>query len=1116
MALLVGELNALVSVDDRAVDPALRRAEQAMRSTGQQMGDDADRAGRRVGERLGEGITRGADGRLRDARGRFLGAGRQAGDGFGEGLGDGAGAGADDAVDAAGSRLERLKTVALGAGVAAGAVLMEGFGQALEQGQITGRLGAQLGATGPEAQRYGHIAGQMYSSAVTEDFQGAADAISATMRAGLLPTGATEAQIQAMSTKVSDLSSTFELDLGQTANAVGQILKTKLAGDGGEALDVLTRGMQTMGPRADDLMDTFNEYSVIFQRLGLSAKSATGLMSQGMKAGARDTDVVADALKEFTIEGVQGSDKIVGGFKAIGLNSGRMVKMIAKGGPSATRALQMTLDTLRAMEDPVKRDAAATALFGTKSEDTQRALLALDPSKAVSSLGQVGGAADQMGNSLRDNAGVQLEQFKRRAMQAIVEVIGGKVVPALSRMFNFVQQHQGAFKVAAAVVAAVLVPALILMGVTATVRSAQVALGWVRAGAASVRGAAVQVGSAARVVGAWLTMAARGTVAFLRIAASATLSAARTAVVWAASAARMTATWLVSIIRTAAVTAGQFVMMAARAIAWAATMAAQWLIAMGPIGWITIAVIGLVALVIANWDRIKAATLVAWDWVVGKLMWAKDALVSVFMNFTLPGLLIKHWSSIKSNAVSWWNGLVSWVKGVPRMLYNAFLNFTLIGLVIKHWNSIKTATVTRAMAMVGWVRGLPGRISGAMGSMGSLLVQKGRNVVQGLWNGISGMGGWLRGRIMGWAKSVIPGPIAKALGIHSPSKVTATQGRWIARGLIDGLTGSSKQVKAASTKLADIVADSMRRGSRRSGALKRISNDSKRLLRLASQRERVATRLKDAQKKLSDLTSSRDKLAADVKKGILDGANITSKGNDGLPVTANSILDGLKQDRAAAERFAKSLAALRKKGVRSDLIAQIAQAGVEQGSSAAAALANANSSQIKAINAEQGKLVTAAGQAGNSAGDAMYGAGIHAAQGLVKGLQSQQRAIEQQMLKIAKGMSKSIRAALGIKSPSRVMALVGQYTAQGLIRGVEGQRSAVNRSMASLVETPAPGSWDMASARARASASQKVVLELRSSGRAEDDYLVERMRRGIRKKGGGDVGFVLGNGKRSA
>jgi hypothetical protein len=200
--------------------------------------------------------------------------------------------------------------------------------------------------------------------------------------------------------------------------------------------------------------------------------------------------------------------------------------------------------------------------------------------------------------------------------------------------------------------------------------------------------------------------------------------------------------------------------------------------------------------------------------------------------------------------------------------------------------------------------------------------------------------------------------------------------------------------------------------------------------------------------------------------------------------------------------------------VRSDLVAQIAQAGVAQGSSAAAALANANSGQVKQINQQQALLVQAAGQAGTTAGDAMYQAGIQAANGLVKGLQKQQKVIESTMVRMAKGLSKAMRKALGIKSPSRVMAVIGQYTAQGLIKGVEGQRAAVNKSMASLVETPAPGSWDMAGARARAAASQRVVLELRSSGRQADDFVMESMRRGVRKKGGGDVGLVIA-GRRS-
>jgi hypothetical protein len=446
VALVVGELTGVITLDDTGVDPALRRAERAMRDTGEQMGDDAERAGQQAGENLGEGIVRGADGRLRNVRGQFVRAVQQAGDdatraaraagedagnALSDGLGDGARQGGDEAVTQAGQGLEKLKTAAAGIGLAAGAALMAAMGQAMEQSRITGRLGAQLGATPAEAQKYGKIAGALYSKAITEDFQSAADAISATMRAGLLPPDATNAQIESMATKVSDLASTFELDLGQAANAVGQILKTGLAKDGGEALDVLTRGLQVMGPRADDIADTFNEYSTIFRQMGISAQDATGLMSQGLKAGARDTDVVADALKEFVLITQAGGEEVDAAFSKIGLSGKEMQAAFTKGGPEAKAALDKVFDGLRQIKDPAERSALALTLFGTKSEDTQKALMALDPSSASEALGEVGGAADRMGDTLRDNAGTRLEAFKRGMQQNLVDFLGGVVVPGL-------------------------------------------------------------------------------------------------------------------------------------------------------------------------------------------------------------------------------------------------------------------------------------------------------------------------------------------------------------------------------------------------------------------------------------------------------------------------------------------------------------------------------------------------------------------------------------------------------------------------------------------------------------------------------------------------------------
>lgn len=320
---------------------------------------------------------------------------------------------------------------ALGAGALTGALLVKGLEQAVDKQKATGKLKAQLGLSVQDAKRAGAAAGKLYGDTVTESVDEAAAAVRATMSAGLAPPKATTRQLAEISTKVQDLQTLFEVDLGQAANAAGQAVKNGLAKNGTEALDVMYRGFQVMGPRADDLADTFNEYSTIFRSLGLDMKTVTGLFSQGMKAGARDTDVVADALKEFQIRTTDGSKASAEGFKLLGMDAEKSTALFAKGGAGAAKGLQGILDKLRNMKDPVDRNAAAVALFGTKAEDMGQALFKLDPSKAVADLGAVGGAAKKAGDDLRNNAGVPFEQFKRRALMAIGDVTAKYVLPRL-------------------------------------------------------------------------------------------------------------------------------------------------------------------------------------------------------------------------------------------------------------------------------------------------------------------------------------------------------------------------------------------------------------------------------------------------------------------------------------------------------------------------------------------------------------------------------------------------------------------------------------------------------------------------------------------------------------
>ncbi|MFG2506734.1 phage tail tape measure protein [Streptomyces rubiginosohelvolus] len=328
-------------------------------------------------------------------------------------------------------------------GVAAGAVLMQGITEAVDKQKATGKLKAQLDLSAADAKKAGAAAGKLYGSTVTESVDEAAAAVRATMSAGLAPPKATTKQLAQISTKVQDLQTLFEVDLGQAANAAGQAVKTGLAKNANEALDIMYRGFQIMGPRADDLADTFNEYSTIFRSLGLDMKTVTGLFSQGMKAGARDTDTVADALKEFQIRATDGSETSADAFEMLGMSATKSTAMFAAGGAGAAKGLQTVLDKLRSMKDPVDRNAAAVGLFGTKAEDLADSLFALDPSKAVADLGKVGGAAKRAGDDLRDNAGARFEAFKRRALMALGDVTTKYVLPPLENFIDFVDTRVG-------------------------------------------------------------------------------------------------------------------------------------------------------------------------------------------------------------------------------------------------------------------------------------------------------------------------------------------------------------------------------------------------------------------------------------------------------------------------------------------------------------------------------------------------------------------------------------------------------------------------------------------------------------------------------------------------
>ena len=75
-----------------------------------------------------------------------------------------------------------------------------------------------------------------------------------------------------------------------------------------------------------------------------------------------------------------------------------------------------------------------------------------------------------------------------------------------------------------------------------------------------------------------------------------------------------------------------------------------------------------------------------------------------------------------------------------------------------------------------------------------MVFEIGKNIVSGIWNGISNMASWLWNRISGWCNSIF-NSIKSFFGIHSPSKLFADDvGKMLGLGVGEGFDDSLNSV----------------------------------------------------------------------------------------------------------------------------------------------------------------------------------------------------------------------------------------------------------------------------------------------------------------------------------
>lgn len=352
----------------------------------------------------------------------------------------------DDAGDdAGGSFLDGLGgkiTAGIAAiGVAGAALLVEGLTSAMDLEATTDKLAAQLGPNNIWAESAGTIAADLYKAGFEGSVAETGEAVRKIIQAGLSP-DLTDEALEGITAKFLTFTDVLDQDMDMTVQAVQSMFTSGIVDSAEEGLDVMTAAIQAGGDKAGDLAETFQEYGTSFRELGLSGADAAGLMVQGLNAGARDADKVADAIKEFGIRAQDGSQTTRDAFKAIGIDAETAMLSVASGGDSARLALQYTLEELNKMEDPVARNAAAVALFGTQAEDLGDALYSLDLTTAADNLGSYAGATDELGSAY-DNASSKIESFKRTALMELTEFVGGTVIPGIESLVGTLRDNLG-------------------------------------------------------------------------------------------------------------------------------------------------------------------------------------------------------------------------------------------------------------------------------------------------------------------------------------------------------------------------------------------------------------------------------------------------------------------------------------------------------------------------------------------------------------------------------------------------------------------------------------------------------------------------------------------------
>lgn len=327
-------------------------------------------------------------------------------------------------------------------------------------------------------------------------------------------------------------------------------------------------------------------------------------------------------------------------------------------------------------------------------------------------------------------------------------------------------------------------------------------------------------------------------------------------------------------------------------------------------------------------------------------------------------------------------------------------------------------------------------------NMPKQMIENGKNLIKGLWQGMKDMKDWVIDKIKGLGKSILKG-MKKVLGIKSPSKEFMKLGQYSIIGYYQGLHTKKTELNKALNNLSTNIQKQLKgKSTNYKNIGKLMGNELKAGLEASLKTvKETAQKFKETLSKVDLFSNNKLTDLSQVKQQITDYVSNLNQLKNKIPKDLYSQI--MSMDRAEGLAYTDTLLSMNSNALKdyvnnwNDIQKISKKASNQWYESEAQSQAKAISDKYsKNLKTELSSLQTLMGKLGKNA-----------SKGLINGLLSQTKNLKGASKTMANNVINSLKKALKIKSPSRIMMELGEYTTQGYIEGIASMKSDLNKMM---------------------------------------------------------------------